>query len=85
MALAVLLLSVLLLAGAFLAVGWYAQRRKRTRQVDDGRVSAVAQNVGDRPDQVAASEELARRHMEEMVLREWDGGPPRPNWNRRVA
>jgi hypothetical protein len=79
------LLAALLMVGVL--IGWHAQRssRKRARQVVGDRVLTEIQNLGDRPEKIAASEELTRRQAEQMALREWDGGPPRQNWNRRVA
>jgi hypothetical protein len=76
------LVACLLLALAAL-VGWYAGRRyaKRTRNEEADRVPTVGEGAADGPDRIAAREELIRRHPH-VVPREWDGGQPRPNWNR---
>jgi hypothetical protein len=76
-----------LLACAFLAlgalVGWYARQRqaKRIRKAAAARAPTLVERPADRHDAVAAGEEPIREYKHVMP-REWDGGQPRPNWNR---
>lgn len=78
----VFLLACALLVLAVLA-GWYAGRHhgKRGQETKVVRVPTVVEDAASRSDQVAASEE--RQRAERRLPREWDGGQPRPNWNRR--
>jgi hypothetical protein len=87
-ALSVLVWPLLIVAAL---VGWYAGRRQTARRATRGAAApaqtapapTAMQSVAHRPGPIAPCEELALRHVEPWP-REWDGGPPRPNWSRAV-
>jgi len=78
----VFLLGCLLFTSGLL-VGWFMRRSKLRRRFEGERTGAQAEDGVDRPQSPTALEELARQRCEQMAACEWDGGPPRPNWNRR--
>jgi hypothetical protein len=66
-------------------VGWSVGRRqatKRAAKAGAAQAPTAAQSITNRPQKVATSEEPAPRPAEWAWPREWDGGQPRPNWNR---
>lgn len=82
----VLLIACPLLATVLLA-SWCIQRGKITQppHTDVVRVTTRVTNADDRTHEAAAADGLDGGDGEQMALREWDGGPPKPNWNRRSA
>ena len=78
------ILSSLLLLGAL--IGWYVRgsRARRAARAEQSRVSKAPEATPKRWDEVAVSDALAQRHADEMSLHEWDGGQPRPNFNRQI-
>jgi len=80
------LLETVLFGAALVVLGAVAGRyagRRRGREVrEDAGREAATQDTGIRPSQTAGCEEAAGR-AEQMALHEFDGGPPRPNWNRQ--
>ena len=78
--LTLLLFACLLLVLAVL-VGWYAQRyhARRAREAEAEWVATVIEDAANRPDQVTASEQLARPRAEAGWPGESDRGKARPN------
>jgi hypothetical protein len=79
-----LLVSSLLLLGPL--AGWYVRGRRARRAAGAGqsRMSKAPEATPKRWDEVSVSDALAQRHADEMSLHEWDGGQPRPNFNRQI-
>ena len=65
-------------------IGWYARpdHARRKRKAESARVAPSIQGTEGQHDTPAAAEE-ALRNYQPVTPREWDGGQPRPNWNRR--
>ena len=80
-------LTAFLLGGALVFLGMVGGGYARRRGAGDPRPGAgsdaTVQDASTRPNRVADHEEAAARRADEMSLHEWDGGPPRPNWNRQ--
>jgi hypothetical protein len=75
--------AAFLLGGALVLLGMLAGRYTRGRRAGGPREEAGRDaTVQDIPNQVAEHEEASTSRAEQMSLHEWDGGPPRPNWNR---
>ena len=72
----------ILAVGAF--AGWFARGsdRRRVRKSDSAMAATTVGTAGEEaPPAPIPDAELPRRKRD--MPREWDGGQPRPNWNRR--
>ena len=81
----VLLACALFILGSF--AGWCARgsQSKRARHADARQAEPAPQGEAGRANQDQAAErgETATSRADRMSLHEWDGGSPRPNWNRQ--
>jgi hypothetical protein len=79
-----LILVVLLLLCVLVAIDALILRHRRRQPLAKVEpLPAGVKQAVDRPDPVVSSDEPARMYPEGLVPLEWDGRPPRPNWNRR--
>jgi len=79
--------AAFLLGGALVLLGMLVGRYTRGRRAGGSREEAgrgaTVQDIDVRPNQATEPEEASASRADEMSLHEWDGGPPRPNWNRQ--
>ena len=73
--------SVLVLLGVL--AGRYAGGRRPRETREATTRAATIQDMSIRSSEAAKREEPDVGRADQMSLHEWDGGPPRPNWNRQ--